>query len=194
MKRLPKFNEFLNEAKSFPDYDRMYKEIKTAFKDRKRYKVEDFPQKQEVAVYYKIQLNKRSPFKEVWISFEHHGDKIIVNTGELRYLKLTKIDHTEFDNLDSAIDFVNKTIKSGGTVSESLNEDILGDAMDALENEYDWTYVEQEGEYAVRFDYGNASMWVNSDGSVSGTVPTRGADAKRVKAIIKKLGLTIYED
>ena len=81
-----------------------------------------------------------------------------------------------------------KGLKKAG-LYESVNEDILDDARDTLENEYDWTYVEQEGNSSVRFDYGDNSMWVNSDGTVSGNVPTKGSDAKYVKKALKKLGI-----
>ena len=76
------------------------------------------------------------------------------------------------------------------TLEESkINEDILDDARDALENEYDWTNVEFEGNFSVRFDYdrGQNSMWVNSDGTISGNVPSR--NARGVWKALDKLGL-----
>jgi len=70
-----------------------------------------------------------------------------------------------------------------------LNEDILDDAKAALENEYDWTNIEFEGDLSVRFDYdrGKNSMWVNKSGSISGNVPSR--NARSVWKALDKLGL-----
>ena len=88
-------------------------------------------------------------------------------------------------------DFYKDVKKSYPKVNESVNEGKidLNKVRDTLENEYDWTYVEQEGNSSVRFDYGDNSMWVNSDGTVSGNVPTKGSDAKYVKKALKKLGI-----
>jgi len=70
-----------------------------------------------------------------------------------------------------------------------LNEDILDDAKAALENEYDWTNIEFEGDLSVRFDYdrGQNSMWVNKSGTISGNVPSR--NARGVWKVLDKLGL-----
>jgi len=44
-----------------------------------------------------------------------------------------------------------------------------------LEYMWDWSYVESEGQFAIRFDWGPESnprsLWVNSDGSHEGSVP-----------------------
>ena len=74
-------------------------------------------------------------------------------------------------------------IKLKDILNERINLDYV---RDKLENEYDWTYVEREGKFTVRFDYRNNSMWVNSDGTISGTAP-RDAGLKRA---MKKLGIT----
>jgi hypothetical protein len=81
-------------------------------------------------------------------------------------------------------DLVEVLMKEG-----KLNEDILDDAKAALENEYDWTNIEFEGDLSVRFDYdrGKNSMWVNKSGSISGNVPSR--NARSVWKALDKLGL-----
>ena len=60
---------------------------------------------------------------------------------------------------------------------------------DDLENEYGWDYVEQEGMYSVRFDHSNnnLSMWVYSDGSVSGEVPNN----KLLKEKMESIGIIL---
>jgi hypothetical protein len=80
-------------------------------------------------------------------------------------------------------------LEEEGVFESKLNEDILDDAKAALENEYDWTNIEFEGDLSVRFDYdrGKNSMWVNKSGSISGNVPSR--NARSVWKALDKLGL-----
>ncbi len=82
-----------------------------------------------------------------------------------------------------------KYLKLYEEYTSKLNEDILDDAKAALENEYDWTNIEFEGDLSVRFDYdrGRNSMWVNKSGSISGNVPSR--NARGVWKALDKLGL-----
>jgi hypothetical protein len=73
--------------------------------------------------------------------------------------------------------------------SEKSTKFDFNKVRDKLENEYDWTYVEEEGNSSIRFDYGEYSMWVNSDGTVNGTIPKGGPDAKYVEKALKELGI-----
>lgn len=61
----------------------------------------------------------------------------------------------------------------------------IADKISKLEGSYDWSYVEQEGSFATRFDFGiGGSIWVNhNDGSIEGKIPNH------LKAIFKKAGL-----
>ncbi len=52
------------------------------------------------------------------------------------------------------------------------------EVRDAVEQKYDWTFVESEGEDVVRFDYcgGSRSIWIYDTGEVVG-------DDSRAKAV-----------
>jgi hypothetical protein len=57
------------------------------------------------------------------------------------------------------------------------------DEMYALENEFDWSYVESEGGMAVRYDFrgGSLSLWIYSSGTAEGHCP------KKLKAKLEAL-------
>jgi hypothetical protein len=53
----------------------------------------------------------------------------------------------------------------------------------ALENEFDWNYVESEGRDCVRYDFrgGSLSLWLYASGSADGHCP------KKLKANLEAL-------
>lgn len=44
----------------------------------------------------------------------------------------------------------------------------LNDIRDAMEQQFDFEYVEAEGRTSLRFDDSKGSFWVNANGSVEG--------------------------
>lgn len=63
--------------------------------------------------------------------------------------------------------------------------------LEKVEQSFDWSYVEQEGSFATRFDYagGGRSIWINhSDGSVEGKIPMK------LKELFKELDLFQHEN
>jgi hypothetical protein len=103
----------------------------------------------------------------------------------------TYVNDKEIDRLSKLRDIIFKMSHTSvkRIVKESVNEGInLGDVRDEIEQEYDWDYVEDEGRDSTRFDFqrGNNSMWVHSDGSISGNIPNNSG----VKRLLKKLKLS----
>ena len=68
--------------------------------------------------------------------------------------------------------------------------------QDAIEHEYEWDYVENEGQNGIRFDWKRRSMWVHPPAeflgdkvpaSVSGKIPP----SNDVKRALKKLKVKV---
>jgi len=126
----------------------------------------------------KIRLGgKRDAFKEVW--------ERITKTTWMNLKTKKKLNLDKFARHMDDYHMTNRELQ----FERKLNEDILDDAKAALENEYDWTNIEFEGDLSIRFDYdrGKNSMWVNKSGSISGNIPSR--NARSVWKALDKLGL-----
>lgn len=65
----------------------------------------------------------------------------------------------------------------------------INEVRDAVEQEFDWYYVESEGADVVRFDYccGARSIWIYDTGEVAGGDDTR---ARRVRTFIQQFHQT----
>lgn len=97
----------------------------------------------------------------------------------MKHLKLFE----EFTNIGPATDGESYS----SIEDENGNFSKFTELVQQIEDMYTWSYVEQEGQNAVRFDWknGQLSFWLNSDLTGEGDLPTR------IKDKILDLGIQI---
>jgi len=133
--------------------------------------------------------NEGLTIKEEMVDYDFSKEELIRVIKQLKRGASTEVGMIKAFEKALGRELTDDEIRGFKLKESKLNEDILDDAKAALENEYDWTNIEFEGDLSVRFDYdrGKNSMWVNKSGSISGNVPSR--NARSVWKALDKLGL-----
>ena len=125
--------------------------------------------------------------KGVKVEMEHTDDPELAR--EIAMDHLTE-DSEYYDHLaEMEQKFEQKVAAKYRIVASTLDE-----VQNALEAEFDWTYVENEDSDSVRFDNGNSSLWIEEFGGkleARGVNPLKGSDKAKLISKLTQLKVNI---